>query len=75
MVIMTLLVGTSMAAGECKRGRCSGGLCCSRFGYCGSGPEYCGGIVEQPETNSSADEVFQTRKIPSDDAATKPGAP
>nr|2N1S_A Chain A, AMP-2 [Stellaria media] len=30
------------AAGQCYRGRCSGGLCCSKYGYCGSGPAYCG---------------------------------
>nr|AAB22102.1 Ac-AMP2=antimicrobial peptide [Amaranthus caudatus, seeds, Peptide, 30 aa] [Amaranthus caudatus]1MMC_A Chain A, ANTIMICROBIAL PEPTIDE 2 [Amaranthus caudatus] len=28
--------------GECVRGRCPSGMCCSQFGYCGKGPKYCG---------------------------------
>jgi hypothetical protein len=24
---------------------CASGQCCSQYGYCGVGPEYCGGIL------------------------------
>nr|2KUS_A Chain A, Sm-AMP-1.1a [Stellaria media] len=29
--------------GQCGPGwgGCRGGLCCSQYGYCGSGPKYC----------------------------------
>ncbi|KNA09156.1 hypothetical protein SOVF_156110 [Spinacia oleracea] len=63
MVIMTLLVGTSMAQqGACNNGHCPAGLCCSRFNFCGSGPAYCGGAEEQVEAHPSTD-VPQTRKV------------
>uniref|UniRef100_A0A803KUT7 Chitin-binding type-1 domain-containing protein n=1 Tax=Chenopodium quinoa TaxID=63459 RepID=A0A803KUT7_CHEQI len=61
MVMMTLLVGTSMGQGECVNGACPNGLCCSQFGYCGSGPAYCGG-VEQAQAQPSTD-LPKTRKV------------
>uniref|UniRef100_A0A803KW14 Chitin-binding type-1 domain-containing protein n=1 Tax=Chenopodium quinoa TaxID=63459 RepID=A0A803KW14_CHEQI len=62
MVIMTLLVGTSMGDdGKCKsKGDCPKGMCCSKYGYCGSGPDYCG-RVEQVQDYPSTD-LPQTRK-------------
>ncbi|CAF0767378.1 unnamed protein product [Adineta ricciae] len=30
------------AAGNCLVSGCAGGLCCSAYGYCGSGSQYCG---------------------------------
>ena len=36
-----------LAIGECSGGiggKCPGSLCCSPFGFCGSGPEYCTGV-------------------------------
>ncbi|CAO2824950.1 unnamed protein product [Amaranthus hypochondriacus] len=37
-----MMVDPSMGVGECVRGRCPSGMCCSQFGYCGKGPKYCG---------------------------------
>uniref|UniRef100_A0A803KW11 Chitin-binding type-1 domain-containing protein n=1 Tax=Chenopodium quinoa TaxID=63459 RepID=A0A803KW11_CHEQI len=75
MVIMSMLVGTSMADGECNRGRCSGGMCCSKFGFCGRGPAYCGRAAEQAEAHDPAThQVFEATKIPSA-ADNKPAAP
>ncbi|KNA17066.1 hypothetical protein SOVF_083390 [Spinacia oleracea] len=63
MVVMTLLVGTSMAQqGACNNGHCAAGLCCSKFNFCGSGPAYCGGAEEQVQAHPSTD-VPQTRKV------------
>jgi len=28
--------------GQCTGNSCTGGLCCSQYGYCGTGPAYCG---------------------------------
>uniref|UniRef100_A0A803MGB4 Chitin-binding type-1 domain-containing protein n=1 Tax=Chenopodium quinoa TaxID=63459 RepID=A0A803MGB4_CHEQI len=68
MVIMTaLMVGTSLAAGECKHGRCPRGMCCSQYGYCGRGPAYCGRVEQQAEAYPSNDDdvpqVQNTRKF------------
>uniref|UniRef100_A0A803L851 Chitin-binding type-1 domain-containing protein n=3 Tax=Chenopodium quinoa TaxID=63459 RepID=A0A803L851_CHEQI len=55
VIIMSMHVGGYvMAAGECVRGRCPGGLCCSKFGFCGSGPAYCGGAAEQAEAHPAS---------------------
>ncbi len=52
-----------MGDGECVNGQCPNGLCCSQFGFCGSGPKYCGGgAAEQAQAHPSTD-VPQTRKV------------
>lgn len=33
------LVGRQL--GACVNGLCAAGLCCSQYGYCGTGPDYC----------------------------------
>ena len=35
--------GATCGSGNRGNGICSGGLCCSQWGYCGSGPAYCKG--------------------------------
>ncbi|KAI9054293.1 hypothetical protein LZ554_001461 [Drepanopeziza brunnea f. sp. 'monogermtubi'] len=35
-------------AGACVDGKCAAGLCCSQYGYCGTGPEYCSGNQPAP---------------------------
>jgi hypothetical protein len=38
-------------AGECtSSANCPAGHCCSKYGYCGVGPEYCGGNPGNPGT-------------------------
>lgn len=45
IAILSMLVVITTAAPQCGRqrigGRCPKGQCCSRFGYCGSGPAHC----------------------------------
>ncbi|KNA04338.1 hypothetical protein SOVF_200560 [Spinacia oleracea] len=68
MVIMTLMVGTSMAIGECqKHKKCPKGMCCSYAGYCGTGSAYCGGVEAadiEAYDPSSTDEVPQRHNAP-----------
>ena len=43
-MLASLLNIGSAQVGACKGGiggTCPGSLCCSPFGFCGSGPEYC----------------------------------
>ncbi|CAO2828290.1 unnamed protein product [Amaranthus hypochondriacus] len=46
MMTLLIIIEPSMAGYQCgwQSGgkRCSGGLCCSRYGFCGTTPEYCG---------------------------------
>ncbi|GLJ38902.1 hypothetical protein SUGI_0793020 [Cryptomeria japonica] len=45
LLILLLLVGV----GVCQNCGCSNGLCCSKYGYCGTGNPYCGeGCKEGP---------------------------
>ena len=74
MVILALMmVQPSMGDGECVNGSCPNGLCCSQFGYCGSGPAYCGGADEQRAALLQRIGV-KTRKIPTT-KITGAGAP
>ncbi|KAL9246012.1 hypothetical protein vseg_019596 [Gypsophila vaccaria] len=45
LITLPYLMGVTTAF-QCGRqaggARCSNGLCCSQFGYCGSTPPYCG---------------------------------
>ena len=44
VMLASLLHIGSAQVGACKGGiggTCPGSLCCSPFGFCGSGPEYC----------------------------------
>uniref|UniRef100_A0A803MAR3 Chitin-binding type-1 domain-containing protein n=1 Tax=Chenopodium quinoa TaxID=63459 RepID=A0A803MAR3_CHEQI len=64
MVIMTLMVGTSMGqAGKCVNGQCPNGLCCSKYGYCGSGPEYCGGGMSPAVQAHPSADLPQIREV------------
>ncbi|EKD15207.1 uncharacterized protein L3040_001576 [Drepanopeziza brunnea f. sp. 'multigermtubi'] len=42
--------------GSCVNGQCAAGLCCSPYGYCGTGPQYCTAGVQpapaQPPSNT-----------------------
>jgi len=42
-VSLLLLSLVYSVAGNCWAGSCGAGLCCSAYGYCGSGAAYCGG--------------------------------
>uniref|UniRef100_A0A803MCQ9 Chitin-binding type-1 domain-containing protein n=1 Tax=Chenopodium quinoa TaxID=63459 RepID=A0A803MCQ9_CHEQI len=76
MLIIAMMVGTTMATGECnKYGRCPPGYCCSKYGYCGVGPKYCGAAAKQAEVHPSTDDqVHQTQEIPTA-AQAKPATP
>lgn len=55
-VVVLLALALSAAAQNCG---CASGLCCSRFGYCGTGEDYCGagcqsGPCDVPETNNAS---------------------
>uniref|UniRef100_A0A803KVD9 Chitin-binding type-1 domain-containing protein n=1 Tax=Chenopodium quinoa TaxID=63459 RepID=A0A803KVD9_CHEQI len=65
MVMMSLMVGTSMASGECNMyGRCPAGYCCSKYGYCGVGPAYCGDAEMQvAHPSANATDLPQARKV------------
>ena len=42
VLMATAAVALTGRAGECKSDvDCAAGSCCSQFGYCGSGPDYC----------------------------------
>ena len=43
LFLTTLLINKSLSLGECKNSRdCpEWAPCCSQWGYCGTGPEYC----------------------------------
>ncbi|KNA15864.1 hypothetical protein SOVF_094440 [Spinacia oleracea] len=72
MVMMSMMVGTSIASGECNMyGRCPAGYCCSKYGYCGLGPAYCGDAEQQEAAHATINVVPQTRKVR---AATVAGA-
>ncbi|PVH85012.1 hypothetical protein DL98DRAFT_584069 [Cadophora sp. DSE1049] len=63
---LALLLSTALAAampsltqrqGNCRSaGDCGGGMCCSQYGYCGSGAEYCGGsgVATAPVPSSTS---------------------
>ncbi|KMT13507.1 hypothetical protein BVRB_4g082840 [Beta vulgaris subsp. vulgaris] len=56
MLVMSMMVATSMASGECNMyGRCPPGYCCSKFGYCGVGRAYCGDAEQKVEDHPSND--------------------
>ena len=41
----SVIVPSLQNIGKCKTGKagaCPPGLCCSKYGWCGAGPEYCG---------------------------------
>jgi hypothetical protein len=43
LLLAPFLLGFSLAQPNCgSGGPCASGLCCSRFGYCGSTDDYCG---------------------------------
>ncbi|XP_062219572.1 chitinase 6-like [Phragmites australis] len=53
-LLALVLSATTAAAQNCG---CAEGLCCSRFGYCGTGKDYCGkgcqaGPCDVPDTNN-----------------------
>lgn len=42
--------------GECSNAsQCPAGYCCSQYGYCGTGSEYCGGGGSNPPTGGGGD--------------------
>lgn len=59
---LALLLSTALAAampslterqGNCRSARdCGGGMCCSQYGYCGSGAEYCKYPAREPHSLS-----------------------
>ncbi|KNA03932.1 hypothetical protein SOVF_204540 [Spinacia oleracea] len=64
MMIMSLMVATSMASGECNMyGRCPAGYCCSKYGYCGLGPAYCGDAEQQEAAHATIDVVPETHNV------------
>nr|ALK00912.1 6C-hevein-like peptide altide SG1 [Alternanthera sessilis] len=70
VVVALVMVEPSMGApGQCNHGRCPSGLCCSQYGYCGTGPAYCGGAAEQraallQRTGSVTADTTDTTKAP-----------
>ncbi|XP_030440328.1 basic endochitinase-like [Syzygium oleosum] len=43
LLLASVLGATTQQCGsQAGEAKCVGGLCCSKFGYCGSGPAYCG---------------------------------
>nr|ALK00913.1 6C-hevein-like peptide altide SG2 [Alternanthera sessilis] len=69
VVVALVMVEPSMGAGECNHGRCPSGLCCSQYGYCGTGPRYCGSAAEQraallQRTGSVTADTTDTTKAP-----------
>jgi len=42
LLVVALSLFVYVNAQNCKSAGCAAGLCCSQWGYCGTGPDYCG---------------------------------
>ncbi|KAK9758212.1 hypothetical protein RND81_01G215800 [Saponaria officinalis] len=71
LITMPYLMGMTSAA-QCGRQaggrRCSGGLCCSKYGFCGTTNEYCGAgncqsqcLLDVPNQTQTQAQVQQGR--------------
>ena len=69
-----MMVDPSMGGGECVRGRCPSGMCCSQFGYCGKGPKYCGHASTTVDQQADAT-TTKTAKNPTDAKVAGVGSP
>ena len=62
VILLALVCLSGISAQQCgkqKQGkRCSGGLCCSQYGYCGSSKQYCGtGCQSQCKSSAAVDDI------------------
>lgn len=58
MALLLALILAGIAAAAAQNCGCSADLCCSRYGYCGTGDDYCGaGCREGPCYSSPTNDV------------------
>eukprot|EP00026_Physarum_polycephalum_P015230 Phypoly_transcript_15866.p1 GENE.Phypoly_transcript_15866~~Phypoly_transcript_15866.p1 ORF type:complete len:220 (+),score=29.69 Phypoly_transcript_15866:182-841(+) len=52
LLALCLFNGLVIGEGECSGNSCGGGNCCSQYGYCGVGDQYCGAGCQGGPCNS-----------------------